>query len=81
MSWPVGRLLADTSAWARIGEAREAWSHAVVEDRLVTVAPVELELMHSARDRRELDALLDELSGKLAMVLPFESVWVSGRPG
>jgi predicted nucleic acid-binding protein len=55
-------LLADKSAWARVGQCADAWSAALDEDRIVTCAIVELELLYSARTRRDVLELRQELA-------------------
>lgn len=60
MSWgEAGPLLVDTSAWMRVGAFRDAWTQALEAGRVVICAPVQLELLYSAKTRPEV-ARLDE---------------------
>ncbi len=65
MSWGSGLpLLADTSAWARIGRYEARWLQALEAERIVSCGVVHLELLFSARAREdvlELDADLGTL--------------------
>jgi len=58
-------LLVDTSAWHRAGNSRvmDAWESAARADRLAVTQPVRLEILYSARNAREYDALSQELDG------------------
>jgi predicted nucleic acid-binding protein len=63
MMWATDApLLADKSAWARVGHYSEAWLEALDADRLVLCAVVHLELLYSARTRGEVAALDAELA-------------------
>lgn len=59
--WGDLPLLADTSAWARVGHRAAAWEQAIIGRRIVTCAVVELELLYSARSRPDVVAVLDGL--------------------
>ncbi len=62
MTWPaVVPLLADTSAWGRSAQAGPAWPQAADDHRIVTCEIVRMELLFSARDRREVEVLDAEL--------------------
>jgi len=58
-------LLVDTSAWHRAGTPRvmDAWESAARADRLALTQPVRLEILYSARNAGEYDALSQELDG------------------
>ncbi|MBA2348682.1 MAG: PIN domain-containing protein [Solirubrobacterales bacterium] len=63
MNWgEAGALLVDTSAWMRVGSFLEAWTGALDADRVVICAPVQLELLYSARTRSEVSRLDERLS-------------------
>lgn len=59
MNATAGVFLADKSAWERQGHAsvRAAWDRAVHESRIVTCAAVRYEILYSARDAEEYDAI------------------------
>jgi len=59
----VTDYLADTSAWNRSGQVFERWSELTLRDELVLCAPVRLELLYSARGRRDYRAFQAELQG------------------
>jgi len=59
--WGDLPLLADTSAWARVGHRTADWRDAITERRIATCAVVELELLYSARSRAAVTALVDGL--------------------
>jgi predicted nucleic acid-binding protein len=62
----VPRYLADTSAWSR-SQATEAvaerWATLIELDEIATCAPVQLELLYSARGRADYAARTAELDG------------------
>ena len=63
MSWgEAGALLVDTSAWMRVGAFRDAWTQALEAGRVVICAPVQLELLYSAKTRPEVSQLDERLS-------------------
>jgi predicted nucleic acid-binding protein len=58
--------LADTSAWRRSGatpELADRWEALVRAEELAICAPIELELLYSARGPRDYKARQDELEG------------------
>lgn len=55
--------LADTSAWNRSRQVFDRWSELTLRDELVLCAPVRLELLHSARGRRDYQAFRADLRG------------------
>ena len=55
--------LADTSAWNRSALAFDRWSELTLRDELVLCAPVRLELLYSARGRRDYRAFRADLRG------------------
>jgi predicted nucleic acid-binding protein len=59
----VPEYLADTSAWNRSRHVFERWSELTLRDELVLCAPVRLELLYSARGRRDYRAFRAELRG------------------
>jgi predicted nucleic acid-binding protein len=59
----VAEYLADTSAWNRSRHVFERWSDLTLRDELVLCAPVRLELLYSARGRRDYRAFRAELRG------------------
>ncbi|HWH12134.1 MAG TPA: PIN domain-containing protein [Solirubrobacteraceae bacterium] len=62
MTWETdGPLLADKSAWARVGAYPDRWLSALDADRIVICAIVHLELLFSARTRADVEALDAEL--------------------
>jgi predicted nucleic acid-binding protein len=63
-AWGELPLLVDTSAFARAHhpEVREPWRDALLGDRLRMSPAVRLEILFSARDGEDFDALADELS-------------------
>lgn len=64
MTWNTDApLLADKSAWARVGAYPDAWLDALDNDRIVICAVVALELLYSARTRSDVEQLDLELSG------------------
>lgn len=60
--WGALALLADTSAWARVEHLPEEWLRAVAANRIVTCDLVVLELLYSARTRRDVLALNGDLA-------------------
>lgn len=60
--WGDLPLLADTSAWARVAHRTAEWEQAITERRIITCGVIELELLYSARSRRDVIALLDGLA-------------------
>ena len=64
MTWSTDApLLADKSAWARVGSFRDAWLEALDADRIVICAVSHLELLYSARTRADVEQLDAELAG------------------
>jgi predicted nucleic acid-binding protein len=63
VSWE-GRapLLADKSAWARVAHCADDWLAALDAERVVICAVVHLELLYSARTRRDVEQLDAELA-------------------
>jgi predicted nucleic acid-binding protein len=63
-AWGELPLLVDTSAFARAHhpDIRGAWREALLGDRLRMSPAVRLEILFSARDGEDFDALADELS-------------------
>jgi predicted nucleic acid-binding protein len=55
-------LLADKSAWARVGDYREDWLHALDAERIMVCAVSHLELLYSARTRADVEQLDAELA-------------------
>ncbi len=55
--------LADTSAWNRSRQVFERWSELTLRDELVLCAPIRLELLYSARGRRDYQAFRADLRG------------------
>jgi predicted nucleic acid-binding protein len=53
--------LADTSAWHRSGRVDVQWEALLEADEIATCAPVTLELLYSARGRRDYHALAFDL--------------------
>lgn len=63
LSWSsTAPLLADTSAWARVGSYRDQWLDALDANRIVICVVVQLELLYSARTRVDVEGLDVELS-------------------
>jgi predicted nucleic acid-binding protein len=62
--WGELPLLIDTSAFARARhpEVRIAWQEALRSDRLRLAPPVRLEILFTARDGAQFDALAEQLS-------------------
>jgi predicted nucleic acid-binding protein len=62
MTWDTrAPLLADKSAWARVGSYPDAWLDALDADRVVICAVAHLELLYSARTRSDVAQLDAEL--------------------
>lgn len=57
------QYLADTSAWNRSRHILERWTELTLRDELVLCAPVRLELLYSARGRREFRSFQADLGG------------------
>jgi predicted nucleic acid-binding protein len=57
--------VADTSAWARAAapDVATAWRRAAQEDALVGCPIVTLELLYNARDRDQVETVVQELAG------------------
>ncbi len=63
MTWDTDApLLADKSAWARVGNYPHEWLDALNADRLVICAVAHLELLYSARTRADVEQLDAELA-------------------
>jgi len=63
VTWDTGSpLLADKSAWARVGHCADEWRAALHADRVVLCAIVALELLYSARTRSAVEQLDAELT-------------------
>jgi predicted nucleic acid-binding protein len=63
VTWDTGApLLADGSAWARVGAFADTWLDALDADRIVTCAVTHLELLYSARTRADVEQLDAELA-------------------
>ncbi len=64
MSPTAGVFLADKSAWERQGHGSvsAAWDQAVYENRIVTCAAVRYEILYSARNVEEYDAVSSVLA-------------------
>ena len=64
MSKRLGPRLVDTSAWHMSTRAQvaERWEEALAEDHLVLCAPVELEILFSARSHTDYQGLARELA-------------------
>ena len=61
--WDTGApLLADKSAWARVGHYADAWLDALDADRIVSCAVLHLELLYSARTRADVEQLDADLA-------------------
>lgn len=62
--WGDVPLLIDTSAFARARhpEVRQQWQDALLQDRLRLAPPVRMEILFTARDGAEFDALAEQLS-------------------
>jgi hypothetical protein len=58
----VTAYLADTSAWNRSTYVVERWAELLESNAVAVCAPVRLELLYSARGRREFDALGRDLA-------------------
>lgn len=71
--------LADTSAWNRSTAVADSWEELVQRGELFVCPPVRLELLFSARSRREYDALADELDGLPALPLDEAAAALAGR--
>jgi predicted nucleic acid-binding protein len=56
----VARYLADTSAWNRATSAIDRWEMLLAADDVALCAPVRLELLSSARGRRDYDTLASD---------------------
>jgi predicted nucleic acid-binding protein len=70
----TARYLVDTSAWRRSGSAADRWLELAEADRLGLCVPVTLEILFTARTRREYEELADELDG-------FHQFQLSSRAG
>jgi hypothetical protein len=57
----VARYLADTSAWNRSRLVEHRWSSMLEGNELVVCAPVQLELLYSARGRRDYERFARDL--------------------
>jgi predicted nucleic acid-binding protein len=59
-----GMFIADTSAWMRASSPRIAreWRAAVATDQICTTPAVAFELLHTAQNGQEFDALTEELA-------------------
>lgn len=63
MTWDTDSpLLADKSAWARVGSYREAWLQALDADRIVVCAISYLALLYSATSRADVEKLDADLA-------------------
>ena len=61
--WPTAApLLADKSAWVRIGHYADDWLEALNADRIVSCAVSHLELLYSARTRADVEQLDADLA-------------------
>jgi predicted nucleic acid-binding protein len=67
----VVQYLADTSAWHRSGHVAGRWDELIGDDELVLCTPVRLELLFSARGKRDYQALARGLRG--FRTLPIDS--------
>ncbi|MDQ3991620.1 MAG: PIN domain nuclease [Actinomycetota bacterium] len=65
MADELALFLVDTSAWHHAAKpvVAESWQRFAEADRLAVTQPVRLEILYSARNAREYDALSDELDG------------------
>lgn len=72
-------FLADTSAWHRSGKVAEAWNALIEADELALCEPVALEILYSARGRRDYDELADELAGLPMLPLDSETAALARR--
>lgn len=65
-------FLADTSAWWRANATRtvaERWERLLEDDALAICAPIELELLYSARSPADYEDLREELAGLVSLPL------------
>jgi predicted nucleic acid-binding protein len=68
----VPLFLADTSAWWRANANRsvaERWERLLEDDAVAICAPIELELLYSARSPADYDDLRKELGGLVSLPL------------
>jgi predicted nucleic acid-binding protein len=68
----VPLFLADTSAWWRANATRtvaERWERLLEDDALAICAPIELELLYSARSPANYEDLREELAGLVSLPL------------
>ncbi len=72
-------FLADTSAWNRSGLVIDRWSELVERDELVLCTPVLLELLYSARGRRDYAQLREDLRGFATLPLDAEAAQSAER--
>jgi len=75
----VPAYLADTSAWNRSTFVADLWQELLERGELFLCIPVRLELLFSARDRREYHALADELDGLPVLALDVTSAALASR--
>lgn len=57
------RYLADTSAWNRSARVADVWSDLLETNEIALCLPVSLELLYSARGRRDYESLAFDLEG------------------
>jgi len=75
----VPAYLADTSAWNRSTFVADLWQDLLERGELFLCIPVRLELLFSARNRREYHALADELDGLPVLGLDVTSAALASR--
>jgi predicted nucleic acid-binding protein len=75
----VPAYLADTSAWNRSTFVADLWQELLERGELFLCIPVRLELLFSARNRREYHALADELNGLPVLALDVTSAALASR--
>ena len=65
MRWPKGPWVADTSAWARAGDAEVVshWRAMVRSGDLVACAPVTMEMIFEAPDREAVERVASAMAG------------------
>lgn len=59
--------MADTSAWARLNQREPEWVRAAEDDRIITCAVVELELLYSARTPADVLGVREQLGALRAL--------------
>jgi len=75
----VPTYLADTSAWHRAGQVADRWAELIEGDELALCSPVTLELLYSARGRKDYESLARDLGRFPYVELDIRAERAAGR--